>query len=58
MADHFQLRRTKTFRLDCGLDVRDLSDSDLLTRSAGAWDANQGDDLEKLRAEMARRGDS
>lgn len=50
-----QLRRTNSTMLDGGIDVRTLSDGDLIVRRAQAWYANQGDDLAKLRREYERR---
>ncbi len=45
----------KLLETDGGADIATMTDADLRVRLAGAWDANQGDDLRKLRAELDRR---
>jgi hypothetical protein len=43
-------------QLDGGAYMQDLSDGELVVRAQRAWNACQGDDLRKLRAEASRRG--
>lgn len=45
-----------TTTLDSGASLAALSDLDIRTLAQRAWNACQGDDLRKLRAEAARRG--
>lgn len=42
---------------DGGSDVAAMSDNELAVRTTQAWDANQGDDLRKLKVEAQYRAD-